>query len=54
MHSMTHALHDVEVVELSVLVVGIPHVSKPLIQLEDSIVWKSESSTSGHKYDVLL
>jgi hypothetical protein len=38
-HSMTHALRDVEVVELSVLVVGIPHWSKPLIRLEDSIVW---------------
>ena len=54
MHSTTHALRDVEAVELSVLVVGIPHWSKPLIQSEDSIVWKSQSSTSRHKYDVLF
>ena len=54
MHCTTHALRDVEAVELSVLVVGIPHRSKPLIQSEDSILWKSQSSTSRHKYDVLL
>jgi hypothetical protein len=54
MHSTTHALRDVEVIELSVLVVGIPHWSKPLIQSEDLIVWKSQSSTSRHKYDVLF
>jgi hypothetical protein len=52
MHSTTHALRDVEVVELSVLVVGISQLSKPLIQSEDSIIWKLQSSTSRHKYDV--
>jgi hypothetical protein len=37
MHSTTNALCDVEAVELSVLVVGIPHWSQPLIQSEDSM-----------------
>jgi hypothetical protein len=54
MHRTTHALHDIEVVELSVLVVGIPRWSKLLIQSEDSIIWKSKSSTSRHKYNVLF
>jgi hypothetical protein len=52
MQSTTHAFHDAEAVELSVLVVGISHWSKSLIQSEDSILWKSEPSTSQHKYDV--
>jgi hypothetical protein len=54
MHITTHALRDVEVAKLSVLVVGIPHWSKPWIQSEDSIVLKLQSSTSRHKYDVLF
>jgi hypothetical protein len=54
MHRMTHSLRDVEVVELSVLGVGIPHWSNPLIQSEDSIKWKSKSSTPRHKHDVLF
>jgi hypothetical protein len=54
MHRTAHALHDIEAVELSVLVVGIPRWSKLLIQSEDSIIWKSKSSTSRHKYNVLF
>jgi hypothetical protein len=54
MHSMTNSLHDVKAAELSVLVVRISHWSKTLIQSGNSIVWKSKSSTSRHKYDVLF